>query len=81
MKQKLGGTSSSNASTRPRRAPQTLVDIMYLRIDRLCKRTGLPRPRLSRAQQDTLRVLFVTAYAEAVAYDEKVKFLQSIDNG
>lgn len=81
MKRQAGDTSSSKGSTRPKRVPQTLVDIMYLRIDRLCKRTGLPRPRLSKAQQETLRELFVTAYSEAVAYDEKMKFLQGIDNG
>lgn len=61
--------------------PAVLVEVLQVRIDRLCRRTGLPRPRLSEGQRLALRELFITAYAEAVAYDERTTFLEGVDNG
>lgn len=57
-----------------------LVQMLYMDLRNLSRKTGLPIPRLSRQQQEDLSVLFLTAYSEAVAYDEKMKLLDGVDS-
>ena len=39
-------------------------------------RTGLPKPHITEAQRLALQELFLTAFAEAVAWDDRIRFLE-----
>lgn len=80
MKQKAAGTSSSRSSTRPSAVAQTVADILRLNLRRLCKRSGMPMPSLTIRQKAMLQELFVTAYSEAIAQDERRRLLEGIDS-
>lgn len=56
-----------------------LVQMLYMDLKALSMKTGLPVPRLTRDQKDALSNLFLTAYSNAVAYDEGQKFLEGLD--
>ena len=72
-------TSCNRSSTRPSIVAQTVVDILRVNLPRLSRRSGVEPPKLSRKQRDALSMLFISAYAEAVASDERRKMLEGID--
>lgn len=72
-------TSTSRRSNR--RVPQAIADVLHVNLKRLCKRTGLPRPRITEGQRLALQELFLTAFAEAVAWDDRMKMLDGVDSG
>lgn len=76
--QRRDGTSTSSASTRRKRTTQVMADVLQCNLKRLSRRTGLPLPKVTEAQRRALVTLFLTAWADAVAHEEKIAMLEGL---
>lgn len=64
---------------RPRRTPAVMRDIIRVDLERLAKRTRTQPLKMSRALRNALAELFEMAFADAVAHDERMKWLEGLD--